>query len=88
MAHIAVNEQLPGIAGLLHFRSETAKLLNELAEILLRGESILTRGEREVITSYVSHKNNCHFRHSAQAYNNIGKMLAVDGYLVTTLNWL
>jgi uncharacterized peroxidase-related enzyme len=64
MAHIAVNEQLPGIVGLLHFRPETAKPLNELAEILLRGESTLTRGEREIIASYVSHKNNCHFCHT------------------------
>src|SRR6478735_2730067 len=64
MAHIAVNEQLPGIVGLLHFRPETAKPLNELAEILLRGESALTRGEREIIASYVSHKNNCHFCHT------------------------
>jgi uncharacterized peroxidase-related enzyme len=64
MAYIAVNEQLPGIVGLLHFRPQTAKPLNELAEILLRGESTLTRGEREIIASYVSHKNNCHFCHT------------------------
>jgi len=65
MAHIAVNEQLPGIVGLLHFRPETAKPLNELAEILLRGENTLTRGEREIIASYVSHQNDCHFCHTA-----------------------
>jgi len=56
MAHIAVNEQLPGIVGLLHFRSETAKSLNELAQILLRGKSALTRGEREAIALSASIK--------------------------------
>jgi uncharacterized peroxidase-related enzyme len=65
MAHIAVNEQLPGIVGLLHFRPETARSLNELAEILLRGESTLTRGEREIIASFVSYRNNCHFCHTS-----------------------
>jgi hypothetical protein len=29
MAHIAVNEQFPGIVGLLHFRPETAAPLNQ-----------------------------------------------------------
>src|ERR1035438_7548655 len=66
MAHITLkNEQLPGIVGLLDYRPETAKPLNELAEILLRGPSILTRAERELIASSVSHWNHCHFCHSA-----------------------
>ena len=44
MAHITLkNEQLPGIVGLLDYRPETAKPLNELAEILLRGPSTLDR---------------------------------------------
>lgn len=82
MAHIAVNEQLPGIVGLLHFRPETAKPLNELAEILLRGESTLTSGEREIIASYVSHKNNCHFCHTshgaAAAHHYGGDLQLID----------
>src|SRR5271154_998241 len=66
MAHIKLlNEQLPGIVGLLDYRKETAKPLSELAEILLRGDSTLTSGEREMIASYVSYKNECHFCHTS-----------------------
>jgi uncharacterized peroxidase-related enzyme len=66
MAHIKLlNEQLPGIVGLLDYRKETAKPLSELAEILLRGDSSLTSGEREMIASYVSFKNDCHFCHTS-----------------------
>ena len=66
MAHIKLtNEQLPGIVGLLSFRPETAKPLLELAEILLRGPSSLSSGEREMIASYVSWKNDCHFCHTS-----------------------
>jgi uncharacterized peroxidase-related enzyme len=31
----------------------------------LRGDSLLTSGERELIASYVSHLNNCHFCHTS-----------------------
>ncbi|MEX0780900.1 MAG: carboxymuconolactone decarboxylase family protein [Balneolales bacterium] len=66
MAHISLpNEQLPGIVGLMDFRKDTAKILSELAETLLRGESTLTRGEREIIASSVSYENNCHFCHTS-----------------------
>lgn len=61
MAHISVPEGLPGIRGLMAFRPETAKPLNELAEVLLRGENSLTRGERELIATYVSALNDCFF---------------------------
>jgi uncharacterized peroxidase-related enzyme len=43
------------------FRPETAKPLNELAEILLRGPSTLSPGERELIATYVSSRNDCFF---------------------------
>jgi uncharacterized peroxidase-related enzyme len=43
------------------FRPETAKPLNELAEILLRGPSTLAPGERELIATYVSSRNDCFF---------------------------
>ena len=66
MAHITLkNEQLPGIIGLMHFRPETAKPLNELAELLLRGPSSLSMGEREIIASSVSWWNDCHFCHTS-----------------------
>ncbi|MBL7964759.1 MAG: peroxidase-related enzyme [Flavobacteriales bacterium] len=66
MAHIKLkNEELPGIVGLMHYRPETAAPLNALAEVLLRGPSTLTSGEREIIASSVSWWNNCHFCHHA-----------------------
>lgn len=65
MAHITLrNEELPGIVGLMHFRPETAEPLNALVEVLLRGPSSLSSGEREIIASSVSWWNNCHFCHS------------------------
>lgn len=68
MAHIALpDESLPGIVGLFNFRPETAAPLQLLAETLLRGESPLTSGERELIAAYVSHLNDCHFCHTSHA---------------------
>lgn len=64
MSYINLNNQLPGIMGLMTYRPETAKPLNELAEMLLRGPSTLTSAEREMIASYVSYQNECHFCHS------------------------
>lgn len=65
MAYIKLNNNFPGIVGLMHFRPETAKPLNELAETLLRGPSSLSSAEREMIASYVSYQNECHFCHSS-----------------------
>jgi uncharacterized peroxidase-related enzyme len=49
------------------FRPETAAPLNQLAEVLLRGDNTLTRGERETIAAYVSHLNGCNFCHNSHA---------------------
>jgi uncharacterized peroxidase-related enzyme len=65
MAYIKIDNDLPGIEGLMKYRPETAKPMNELAEILLRGPSSLSSGEREMIASYVSYHNNCHFCHTS-----------------------
>ncbi|MCW5910311.1 MAG: peroxidase-related enzyme [Cyclobacteriaceae bacterium] len=65
MAHIKLPEGLPGIRGLMAFRPETAKPLNDLAEVLLRSENSLTRGERELIATYVSALNDCFFCQNA-----------------------
>lgn len=67
MAHIALPEGVPGILGPMTFRPETARPLNELAEVLLRGDNSLTRGERELIAAYVSKLNSCHFCHTSHA---------------------
>ena len=66
MAYINVPEHLNGIRGLMAFSPATAKPINELAEILLRSDdSTLTRGERELIATYVSHLNDCFFCQNA-----------------------
>jgi uncharacterized peroxidase-related enzyme len=56
---------MPGILGLLRFRPTTAKPLMELAEVLMRGESPLSRGERELIAAQVSQLNGCQFCYNA-----------------------
>jgi uncharacterized peroxidase-related enzyme len=62
MAHINLNNDLPGIRGLMAFRPETARPLSQLAEVLLRDDNnTLSRGERELIGSYVSYLNDCMF---------------------------
>lgn len=66
MAYIQLPEGLPGIRGPMAFRPETARPLNELAEILLRDDSSsLSRGERELIATYVSYLNDCFFCQNA-----------------------
>jgi uncharacterized peroxidase-related enzyme len=61
MAHIELNNELPGIRGLMAYRPETEAPLNALAEVLLRGDNTLSRGERELIATYVSYLNDCFF---------------------------
>jgi len=61
MPHIAVEEHLPGITGLLEYRKDTAQPIRELTQILLRGTSTLTEGERELIATVVSNGNKCRF---------------------------
>ena len=65
MAHIDLNNEFPGIRGLMAFRPETAKPLNDLAEVLLRADNSLSRGERELIATYVSSLNDCFFCQNA-----------------------
>lgn len=62
MAYIDLKNELPGIRGPMVYRPETGKVLNELAEILLHDENnTLSRGERELIATYVSSENDCFF---------------------------
>jgi uncharacterized peroxidase-related enzyme len=75
MAHITLPEGIPGIRGPMMFRPETAKPLNELADILLHGPSTLSRGERELIAAYVSSENDCRYCqtiHGAIAAHHLG----------------
>jgi uncharacterized peroxidase-related enzyme len=61
MSHIPLESHLPGITGLLEYRKDSAKPIRELTQILLRGESTLSEGERELIASLVSSRNECVF---------------------------
>jgi uncharacterized peroxidase-related enzyme len=75
MPHIALPENQPGIRGALAFRPETARPLNDLADVLLRGPNRLSPGERELIATYVSYLNDCHFCqsiHGAVAAAHLG----------------
>jgi uncharacterized peroxidase-related enzyme len=65
MAHIRLPEGIPGILGPMAFSPETAKPLNELAEVPLRAPSSLPQADREMIATYVSAQNDCHFCQSA-----------------------
>ena len=77
MPHIPLEAHLPGITGLLEYRPDSAGPIRELTQILLRGESTLTEGERELIASLVSHRNECRFcttAHTAAANILLGEI--------------
>jgi uncharacterized peroxidase-related enzyme len=61
MPYIPVEKHLPGITGLLEYRKDTAEPIRDLTQLLLRGPSSLTEGERELIATVVSHRNQCRF---------------------------
>jgi uncharacterized peroxidase-related enzyme len=62
MAHINLENELPGIRGLMAYSPKTEAPLNALAEVLLRDDdNTLSRGERELIGAYVSYLNDCFF---------------------------
>jgi len=65
MPHIEVNNDFPGIRGLMAFRPETAEPLSALAEVLLRDNEGLSRAERELIASRVSYLNDCFYCHNS-----------------------
>jgi uncharacterized peroxidase-related enzyme len=76
MPHIPLDENLPGITGLLNYRQDTALPIRELTQILLRGESTLTEGERELIATVTSQGNECEFctaAHTAAADALLGE---------------
>jgi uncharacterized peroxidase-related enzyme len=81
MPHIDLPEGLPGISAGFAFRPETAKPMRELAHILLHSASSLTPGERELIATHVSLRNNCHFcqaSHAAVAASHLGDAALVE----------
>ena len=74
MPHMSLPD-LPGIRGPMAFRPETARPLNELVDVLLRGPHSLTPGERELIATFVSAQNDCRYCqtiHGAIAAHHLG----------------
>jgi uncharacterized peroxidase-related enzyme len=81
MPHIDLPEGLPGISAGFTFRPETAKPMRELAHVLLHDANSLTPGERELIATYVSSRNECHFcqsSHAAAAAAHLGDASLVE----------
>jgi uncharacterized peroxidase-related enzyme len=75
MSHIAFDEGLPGIRGPLVFSPATAKPLCDLVQVLLREPHTLTAAEREMIATYVSWQNDCHYCqncHGSTAAQHLG----------------
>jgi uncharacterized peroxidase-related enzyme len=77
MPHIDLPEGIPGIASGFAYRPETAKPMRELAHVLLfepGNTGSLTSGERELIATYVSSRNDCYFcqtSHGAAAAHHL-----------------
>lgn len=80
MAHIDLSTESPGIRGLFEFRPQTGGPLSELAEVLLRGDSSLSRGERELIAAYVSSLNDCDF--CTSSHSAFAALQLPDGWTV------
>ncbi len=59
MAYIALREELPGMRALLDFRPAIAAPLTKLTELLMRSDEGLSMGERELLATFVSFRNNC-----------------------------
>lgn len=81
MPYIPLDENLPGITGLLNYRQDTALPIRQLTQILLRGESTLTEGERELIATVTSQGNQCKFctaAHTAAADALLGERETAD----------
>ena len=75
MAHIQVQEGLPGIRGPMAFSPETTKPLCDLVQVLLTGPHTLTPAEREMIATYVSSQNDCFYCqscHGSTAAQHLG----------------
>ncbi len=76
MPYIPLEDHLPGITGLLEYRKDSAEPIRALTQVLLRGPSSLTEGERELIATIVSSRNGCRFctsAHTAAANELLGE---------------
>lgn len=80
MPYIEFPAGLPGIRGPMAYSPETARPINELANVLMvhnasRPDQTLSKGDRELIATYVSALNDCYFCqtvHGAVASYHLG----------------
>ncbi|TLV02694.1 carboxymuconolactone decarboxylase family protein [Dyadobacter luticola] len=95
MAHINLENGMPGILGPMLFSPHTAAPMNLLANALMQSDEGLSRGERELIATYVSSQNDCFFCqtiHGAIASDYLGDedwsfvKSVKDNYEETTLS--
>ena len=63
MAHIQLDLSLPGMQSLLAYRPQIADPLLALMTIVMRTDEGLSKGERELIATYMSNLNNCYNCH-------------------------
>jgi uncharacterized peroxidase-related enzyme len=61
MPHIKLEDGVPGILGPMRFSPQTAAPMNLLANALMQTDEGMSRGERELIATYVSSLNDCFF---------------------------
>jgi len=59
MAHILLDESKPGMRSLLAYFPVIARPLSGLMELMMRSDHGLTKGERELIATFVSGLNHC-----------------------------
>ena len=81
MPHINLPEGYPGISAGFTYRPETAKPMRDLAHVLLHEPNSLTPGERELIATFVSSRNDCYFcttSHGAAAACHLGDASVVE----------
>lgn len=71
MPYIEIPAGLPGIRGPLSLRPEVARPLSAFMEELMRAENSLSRGERELIATFVSSLNDCFF--CTQAHGGVAR---------------
>ncbi len=61
MPFININNEFPGIEGLLFNKPSSGKAICRFIHHVLRGSSSLSPAEREIIAAYVSHLNKCEY---------------------------
>ena len=61
MAHIHIDQNIPGIRSLVLYRPDTGRILYQFVQTLLRGPSPLSEADRELLAAWVSFGNECRF---------------------------